>query len=177
MSIIVNLDVMMARRKMSSQELAEKIGLSAANLSILKTGKAKAIRCHVGGIILYRQDRNTEYTAVGRDQGKIYAQALVKGRDITLQGDLDQLYQYSDDENKNDRLHIAKAIGIQKEHLKREGNRRSDKHYCNYRQAHTNTGIQLFRYAQEGADTKELYQHIVIYQNHAEEDRCKGCHM
>lgn len=44
MSIIVNLDVMMARRKMSSQELAEKIGLSAANLSILKTGKAKAIR-------------------------------------------------------------------------------------------------------------------------------------
>ena len=44
MSIIVNLDVMMARRKMSSQELAEKIGLAAANLSILKTGKAKAIR-------------------------------------------------------------------------------------------------------------------------------------
>ena len=44
MSIIVNLDVMMARRKMSSQELAKKIGLSAANLSILKTGKAKAIR-------------------------------------------------------------------------------------------------------------------------------------
>ena len=44
MSIIVNVDVMMAKRKMSSQELAEKIGITAANLSILKTGKAKAVR-------------------------------------------------------------------------------------------------------------------------------------
>ncbi len=44
MSIIVNLDVMLARRKMSSQELANRIGLTPANLSILKTGKAKAIR-------------------------------------------------------------------------------------------------------------------------------------
>lgn len=44
MPIIVNLDVMMAIRKISSNELAEKIGITAANLSILKTGKAKAIR-------------------------------------------------------------------------------------------------------------------------------------
>ena len=44
MSIIVNVDVMMARRKMSSQDLAERIGITQANLSILKTGKAKAIR-------------------------------------------------------------------------------------------------------------------------------------
>ena len=44
MSIIVNVDVMLARRKMSSGELAEKIGISPANLSILKTGKAKAVR-------------------------------------------------------------------------------------------------------------------------------------
>lgn len=44
MSIIVNLDVMMAKRKISSGELAEKIGITQANLSILKTGKAKAIR-------------------------------------------------------------------------------------------------------------------------------------
>ena len=44
MSIVVNLDVMMAKRKTSSGELAEKIGISQANLSILKTGKAKAIR-------------------------------------------------------------------------------------------------------------------------------------
>ena len=44
MSIIVNVDVMLAKRKMSSGELAEKVGITAANLSILKTGKARAIR-------------------------------------------------------------------------------------------------------------------------------------
>jgi putative transcriptional regulator len=67
MSIIVNVDVMMAKRKMSSQELAEKIGITAANLSILKTGKAKAIRfstleaicqaldCQPGDILEYRE--------------------------------------------------------------------------------------------------------------------------
>ena len=44
MAIIVNVDVMLAKRKMSSGELAEKVGISAANLSILKTGKAKAVR-------------------------------------------------------------------------------------------------------------------------------------
>ena len=44
MKIIVNLDVMLAKRKMKSNELAERIGITAANLSILKTGKAKAIR-------------------------------------------------------------------------------------------------------------------------------------
>jgi putative transcriptional regulator len=44
MPIIVNLDVMMAKRKMSLNELSERVGLTLANLSILKTGKAKAIR-------------------------------------------------------------------------------------------------------------------------------------
>lgn len=54
MEIVVNLDVIMAKRKISSNELAEKIGITPSNLSILKTGKAKAIRfstlmeiCHV----------------------------------------------------------------------------------------------------------------------------------
>ena len=54
MPIIVNLDVMMAKRKMSLNELSEKVDLTLSNLSILKTGKAKAIRfttleaiCHV----------------------------------------------------------------------------------------------------------------------------------
>lgn len=68
MSIIVNVDVMMARRKMSSQELAERIGITAANLSVLKTGKAKAVRfstleaickaldCQPGDILEYRND-------------------------------------------------------------------------------------------------------------------------
>lgn len=67
MPIVVNLDVMMAKRKMSSGELAEKIGISQANLSILKTGKAKAIRfstleavckalsCQPGDILEYRE--------------------------------------------------------------------------------------------------------------------------
>ena len=67
MSIVVNVDVMMAKRKMSSQELAEKNGITAANLSILKTGKAKAIRfskleaicqaldCQPGDILEYRE--------------------------------------------------------------------------------------------------------------------------
>ena len=66
MPIIVNVDVMLARRKMSSGELAQKIGISAANLSILKTGKAKAIRfttleaickaldCQPGDLLEYR---------------------------------------------------------------------------------------------------------------------------
>ncbi|HPF45086.1 MAG TPA: helix-turn-helix transcriptional regulator [Syntrophomonadaceae bacterium] len=68
MPIVVNLDVIMAKRKMSSGELAEKIGISQANLSILKTGKAKAIRfstmeaickaldCQPGDILEYRPD-------------------------------------------------------------------------------------------------------------------------
>lgn len=44
MPIIVNLDVMLAKRKMRSKELAERVGITTANLSILKSGKAKAIR-------------------------------------------------------------------------------------------------------------------------------------
>lgn len=44
MAIVVNLDVMLARRKMSSKELAEAIGITAQNLSVLKTGRARAVR-------------------------------------------------------------------------------------------------------------------------------------
>lgn len=66
--IIVNIDVMMAKRKISSNELAEKIGITPANLSILKTGKAKAVRfttldaicqaldCTPGEVLEYRED-------------------------------------------------------------------------------------------------------------------------
>ena len=68
MPIIVNLDVMMARRKMSLNELSEKVDLTLSNLSILKTGKAKAIRfttmeaicnaldCQPGDILEYQED-------------------------------------------------------------------------------------------------------------------------
>ena len=66
--IIVNLDVMMAKRKMSLNELSERVGITLANLSILKTGKAKAVRfstldaickvldCTPGDILEYRND-------------------------------------------------------------------------------------------------------------------------
>lgn len=68
MAIIVNLDVMMAKRKISSQELAEKVGITQANLSILKTNKGKAIRfstlnkicevldCKPGDVLDYERD-------------------------------------------------------------------------------------------------------------------------
>ena len=72
MPIIINIDVMLARRKMSSGELAEKVGITPANLSILKCGKAKAIRittmesicraldCQPGDILEYVPDENNE---------------------------------------------------------------------------------------------------------------------
>ncbi len=68
MAIIVNLDVMMAKRKMSLNELSEKVDLTLANLSILKTGKAKAVRfstleaickaldCQPGDILEYSKE-------------------------------------------------------------------------------------------------------------------------
>ncbi|HXK60076.1 MAG TPA: helix-turn-helix transcriptional regulator [Acidobacteriota bacterium] len=68
MPIIINLDVMLAKRKMSVTELAEKVGITIANISILKNGKAKAIRlstleaicrtlqCQPGDILEYREE-------------------------------------------------------------------------------------------------------------------------
>lgn len=69
MGIIVNIDVMLAKRKMSVTELTEKVGITMANLSILKNGKAKAIRfstleaickaldCQPGDILEYKNER------------------------------------------------------------------------------------------------------------------------
>jgi putative transcriptional regulator len=68
MPIVVNVDVMLAKRKMSASELAEKVGISLPNLSILKTNKAKAVRfstlealcrvldCQPGDLLEYRSD-------------------------------------------------------------------------------------------------------------------------
>ncbi|MBE6751131.1 MAG: helix-turn-helix transcriptional regulator [Ruminococcaceae bacterium] len=73
MGIVVNLDVMLAKRKMSSGELASKIGLTQANLSILKTGKAKAVRfstlsaickelnCQPGDILEYVDEGDEDF--------------------------------------------------------------------------------------------------------------------
>lgn len=72
MAIIINIDVMMAKRKISLGTLAERVQITPANLSILKTGKAKAIRfstleaicreldCQPGDIIEYRPDETTD---------------------------------------------------------------------------------------------------------------------
>jgi len=69
MPIVINVDVMLAKRKMRSKELANKIGITVANLSILKTGKAKAIRfstlaaickaldCQPGDILVYEPEK------------------------------------------------------------------------------------------------------------------------
>ena len=70
MAIVINLDVMLAKRKMSSLELAQRIGMTQANLSILKSGKAKAIRmstldaicrelqCQPANLLEYVEDEN-----------------------------------------------------------------------------------------------------------------------
>jgi putative transcriptional regulator len=69
MAIIINIDVMLAKRKMSVTELAEKVGITMANISILKNGKAKAIRfstleavckaleCQPGDILEYKRQQ------------------------------------------------------------------------------------------------------------------------
>lgn len=72
MAIVINIDVMLAKRKMSVTELTEKVGITMANLSILKNGKAKAIRlstldaickaldCQPGDILEYRDEAPIE---------------------------------------------------------------------------------------------------------------------
>ncbi|MFC0475503.1 helix-turn-helix domain-containing protein [Robertmurraya beringensis] len=72
MAIIINVDVMLAKRKMSVTELSEKVGITMANLSILKNGKAKAIRlstldaickaldCQPGDILEYQRDEENQ---------------------------------------------------------------------------------------------------------------------
>lgn len=71
MAIIINIDVMLAKRKMSVTELSEKVGITMANLSILKNGKAKAVRlttleaickaldCQPGDLLEYRRDEDS----------------------------------------------------------------------------------------------------------------------
>jgi putative transcriptional regulator len=72
MAIVINIDVMLAKRKMSVTELTEKVGITMANLSILKNGKARAVRfstleaicraldCQPGDILEYRSDGATK---------------------------------------------------------------------------------------------------------------------
>ena len=80
MAIIINIDVMLARRKMSVTELAERVGITMANLSILKNGKAKAVRlstleaicealeCQPGDILEYRNNKRSNVYAKGHSK-------------------------------------------------------------------------------------------------------------
>lgn len=73
MAIIINIDVMLAKRKMSVTELSDKVGITMANLSILKNGRAKAIRlstldaickaldCQPGDLLEYRDEENQKH--------------------------------------------------------------------------------------------------------------------
>lgn len=79
MNIIVNLDVMMAKRKMSLNELSQRVGISNVNLSVLKTGKAKGVRfdtlasichtlqCQPGDLLAYVENSLPEESAVSVD--------------------------------------------------------------------------------------------------------------
>ena len=79
MAIIINIDVMLAKRKMSVTELTEKVGITMANLSILKNGKAKAIRfstleaickaldCQPADILEYKQNSSTNESEKNND--------------------------------------------------------------------------------------------------------------
>nr|WP_182629384.1 helix-turn-helix transcriptional regulator [Clostridium chromiireducens] len=70
MMIIINVDIMMAKRKMSLKELAERVGITNANMSVLKTGKVKGVKfttlneickaldCQPGDILEYREDED-----------------------------------------------------------------------------------------------------------------------
>jgi putative transcriptional regulator len=81
MAIIINIDVMLAKRKMSVTELTERVGITMSNLSILKNGKAKAIRfstleaickalqCQPGDILEYN---NVETVELGAEKGNSY---------------------------------------------------------------------------------------------------------
>lgn len=77
MAIIINIDVMLARRKMSVTELSERVGITIANMSILKNGKAKAVKldtlnkicraleCQPGDILEYKEDEDGDRKDAG----------------------------------------------------------------------------------------------------------------
>ena len=121
MAIIVNLDIMMARRKISLGELAEKIDITPANLSILKTGKAKAIRfstleaicrvldCQPGDILEYQADE-----VDGKIIFKAESDALIVKGIIALL--IKVVSGHTPDEILNSELYFIDKIGL-KDHL------------------------------------------------------------
>ena len=89
MAIIINIDVMLAKRKMSVTELAEKVGITMANISVLKNGKAKAVRlstleavckaleCQPGDILEYKESL-------------VFSSRLIQSCPVCLAGDTDK---------------------------------------------------------------------------------------
>lgn len=83
MPIVVNIDVMMARRKMSAGELAERVGITPANLSILKNNKAKAIRfSHAGGCCGKRWTANRRTFWITRRTDKMEQEKKTAGMPV-----------------------------------------------------------------------------------------------
>src|SRR5699024_4473585 len=87
--------------------------------------------------------------------------------------DLDELDQHGDDQDKDDGLQVAQARRAKDEDLDGEGDGRRHEHDKDDRARHTQRGVQFFGDAQERADAKELHQHVVVDQDHAEEDSRK----
>jgi len=81
--IVINLDAMLARQKMSSSELARRVGITPANLSILKTGKAKAIRFSTLAAIC--RELACQPGDILKFQGEYFAQQKLEGSNLTLE--------------------------------------------------------------------------------------------
>ena len=137
----------------------------------LNVGSGKAKGSNVCAVVVHDQNGHGQHAAVGGDQGQVNAQRIVQCNNILLQEDLDELHQHCNDQDEHDGLQVAQVSGVQNEDL--EGNGRCHEHDEDDGAGHTNRRIQLFGNAQERADTVELHQHVVVHQDHAEEDRSK----
>ena len=137
----------------------------------LNVSNTEAHSSHICAVVAHDQNGDSQNTAVGGDQGQINAQRVIQCNHVLLEEDLDELHQNSNDQNEHDGLQVAQTSRVQNEDLDGEGNGRCHEHDEDDGTGHTNRRIQLFGNAQERADTVELHQHVVVDQNHAEEDR------
>ena len=137
----------------------------------LNVSNTEAHSSHICAVVAHDQNGDRQNTAVGGDQGQINAQRVIQCNHVLLEEDLDELHQNSNDQNEHDGLQVAQTSRVQNEDLDGEGNSRCHEHDEDDGAGHTNRRIQLFGNAQERADTVELHQHVVVDQDHAEEDR------
>ena len=103
----------------------------------LGVGQAEAVLGHDSGVVLHGQDGDAQHAAVGGDQGQVDAQALVQGRDVLFQRDLDELDEDGDDEDEDDGLQIAEVIGLSSRRIcNGEGHGRGNDHDDDNGRAH-----------------------------------------